>query len=45
MCIIKFSIELNTLQIDDKELNTNNIREKSEQIFKMDDASMRHQPI
>ena len=38
MCAIKFSIELNTFQIDDKDLDTNNICEKSEQIFKMEDA-------
>ena len=36
MCTIKFSIELITVQIDDKGLNTNNIcrkKKKSEQIF------------
>ena len=27
------------------DLNTNNIGEKGEQIFKMDDASVHHQPV
>ena len=39
---LNFCIELNTFQIDDKDLNTNNICEKSEQIFKMDDKSTRY---
>ena len=30
MCTIKFSIKLNTFQIDDKDLTTNNICKKSE---------------
>ena len=45
MCTIKISIELNTFQMDDKDLNTNNICEKGEQIFKMGDASVHHQPF
>ena len=44
MCTIKFSIELNTFQTDNKDPNTN-ICEKIEQIFKMDNASMHHPPI
>ena len=38
MCTIKFSIVLNTFHTDDKNLNANNICEKSEQIFILDDA-------
>ena len=45
MCTVKFSIELNTLQIDKKGLNTNNICEKSEQILKMDGSSVNHPPF
>ena len=47
MCTIKFSIELNTFQTDDKYryYYTNNICEKSVQIFKMDDSSVSHQPV
>ena len=45
MCTIKFSEDLNTFGIDDKDLNTNNIRAKSEQIFKMDDSLVSHPPI
>ena len=44
MCTIKFSIELNTYNIDDKDLNTNNICEKSETILKMDDTLVCHLP-
>ena len=42
---IKFSLELKTFQINDRDLNTNNVCEKSEQNFKMDDASVSHQPV
>ena len=42
---MKFSIELNTFHIDDKDLYANNICEKSEQILKMEDALVNHQPI
>ena len=45
MCKIKFSIELNTFQIDDKDLATTNICEKNVQIFIMDDSLLSHQPI
>ena len=45
MCTIKFSIKLDTFQIDDKDLTTNNIYEKNKQIFKVDDASVRHPPV
>ena len=45
MCTTKISILLNTFQIDDKDLTTNNICEKSAQIFKMDDASVCHPPV
>ena len=45
MCTIKFFIELNTFQIDDKDLTTSNICEKSAQIFKMGDASVSHPPV
>ena len=34
---------LNIFQVDDKDVTTN-IREKSEQMLKMDDASVRHHP-
>ena len=44
LCTVKLSIELNTFRIDDEDLNTNNIHE-NEQIFEMNDASVRHQPI
>ena len=44
MCTIKFSIELNTFQWDDEDLPTNNICEKSAQIFKINDASVCHPP-
>ena len=45
MYTIKFSIELNAFQIYFKDLNTNNICEKTEKIFKMDDASVSHPPV
>ena len=45
MCTIKFSIELNIFQIDDKDITTNNICEKCAQILKMNDASVRHLPL
>ena len=45
MCTFKYCIELIAFHIDDKDLNTNKICEKSAQIFKMDDASVRHQPV
>ena len=45
MCTIKFSIWLDTFQIDDKDLTTNNICEKSAQTVKMDDASVHHPPV
>ena len=45
MCTVKFSIELNTLEFDDKDPTTNSICEKSEPIFKFDDALVRHQPV
>ena len=45
MYTIKFSIELNTFQIDDKDLNTNTICEKRKFIFKMDDTSVSHPPV
>ena len=45
MCTIKFSIELNIFQIDDIDITTNNIGEKSAQIFKMDDTSVCHPPV
>ena len=45
MCTIKFSMEFNTFQIDDRDLTTNNICEKSAQILKMDDSSVSHQPV
>ena len=45
MCAVKFSIELYTFQIDDKDLNTNNNSEKSELIFEIDDASVSHPPV
>ena len=42
---IKFSIELNTFQIDDKDVTTNNICEKMRKFLKwMDDASVHHRP-
>ena len=44
MCLSKFSIELTTFQIDDKYLITNNIRDRSVQIFEIDDSSVSHQP-
>ena len=44
MRTIKFSIELNTFQFDDKDLNTNNVCGKSEFIFKTDDALVSHPP-
>ena len=44
MCTTKSSIELNTFQIDDKNLDTNNVCEKSAQVFKMDDTPVHHQP-
>ena len=44
MCLIKFSIELNIFQIDDKDLTTDIICEKWTN-FKMDDASVSHLPI
>ena len=40
MCTIKFSIELNTFPIDDRDLTSNNICEKNALILKMDDASI-----
>ena len=43
MSTIKFSIELNTFQKDDKDLPTNAC-EKSEHIFKRDDASVSPPP-
>ena len=45
MCTIRFSIELNTFQIDDDDLTTGNICEKSAHISKMDDASVSHPPV
>ena len=45
MCTIDFSINLNTFHIDDKDLTTNNICEKSVQIFKMDDSSVSPQSV
>ena len=42
MCTIKFSIELNTFQINTELLV---ISVKSAQIFKMDDTYVRHQPV
>ena len=45
MCTIKFSIELNIFQIDDKDITTSNICEKCAQMFKMDDASVCHPPV
>ena len=45
MCTIKFSIELYIFQIYDKDITTNNICEKSAQIFKMNDASVHHPPV
>ena len=42
MHTIKFSIKLNTFQIGDKDLTTNNICKKSEQYFKIDDTSVHH---
>ena len=45
MCTIKFYIELNAFQIDDKDLPNNNICEKCVQILKMDDASVCHPPV
>ena len=44
MCTVKFSIELDIFLNDGKDLNTKNIYEKSEQIFKMEDASVSHPP-
>ena len=46
MCTTTSSIELNTFQIDDKDLPvaTNNICEKNVQIIKIDDTSASHQP-
>ena len=44
VCIIKFFTELNTFQMDDKDLPTNNIREKSTQIFKINYAPVHHLP-
>ena len=40
MCTIRFLVELNTCKID-----VFNICEKSEPVFKMDDASVRHPPV
>ena len=45
MCTIIFAIESNTCKIDDKDLNTNDFCEKSEPIFKMDDALVRNRPV
>ena len=45
MCTIKFSIELDMFQIDDKDITTNNIFEKSATFFKMDDALVHYPPI
>ena len=45
MCKIKFSIELNIFQIDDKDITTNNICERSAQIFKMDATPACHPPV
>ena len=45
MHTIKFSIEVNIFHINDKDLTTNNICEKSEQLFRKDDASVCHSPI
>ena len=42
---IKFSIELSTDKIDEKDLNTNDICEKSEPIFKMEDALVSHPTV
>ena len=53
MCTIKFSIELNTFWIDDKDLTNNSICEKSVQISMshqcsyasfLDDSVVRHLP-
>ena len=41
---IFYRVKYGALQIDDKNLKTNNICEKSEQIFKMDDALVCHLP-
>ena len=38
-------MELNTFQIDDKNLTTNNVCEKSTRIFKMDDALVSHPSV
>ena len=45
MCMIKFFIELHTFSIDDKDLTTNNVSEKSAQTFLMDDASVSHPSV
>ena len=45
MCSVNFSIELRTFQLNDKDLSTNNICEKSVPIFKMYDVSVCRQPI
>ena len=42
MCTIKFYLELNTFQIDDKDQTNKSISEKCVQIFKMDDSSVSH---
>ena len=44
MCTIKFSIELNTFQMDDNDQPTNNICEKSAQLYKIDDISVGYTP-
>ena len=44
MNTIRFPIQLNTFQIDDKDLTTNNTCEKRAQIFKMDESPVRHRP-
>ena len=45
MCTITFSIELQIFRIDDKDITTTNICEKSGQIINMDDASVHHPPV
>ena len=45
MCTIKFSIQLNVFQIDDKDITTNNVCEKSVQIISMNDAWVCHPPV
>ena len=45
MCTINFSLELNTLQINGRDLTIGNICEKIVQIFEIHDSLVRHQPV